>query len=234
MEPVRYLQVMSTHHYNPPNEPWLDVRYSDRDIVVVSKPSGLLSVPGRLHKDSVLERLSEQNSNCYAVHRLDMDTSGVMIFALRRKAERHLNAQFRLRQVEKKYLALVDGLLDISEGVIDASLRREGGLPPRSVIDHENGKSALTHYELIHHESRQTLVHLYPKTGRSHQLRVHMMSIGHPVIGDRIYHPKSETDQRLMLHAYELSFNHPYSEKRMTFRCEPDPEFNFTPEEFDV
>jgi tRNA pseudouridine32 synthase/23S rRNA pseudouridine746 synthase len=163
-----------------------------------------------------------------------MDTSGVMVFALRRKAERHLNNQFRLRQVEKKYLALVEGELLESNGVIDAPLRREGGLPPRSVIDHDDGKSSITHYELLLRSSRQSLVGLYPKTGRSHQLRVHMLSLGHPIIGDRIYHSKPDPGQRLMLHAHELSFTHPYSEKRMTFRCEPDPEFNFTPEEFDV
>ena len=189
--------------------PWLNIRYQDRDFLIVDKPAGILSVPGRIHPDSILSRVKEDCENAYAVHRLDMDTSGLLIVALRRKSERSLQEQFRERSVQKKYVAVVDGIVTQKEGVITAPLSRSIGSPPRSYIDELKGKSACTHYQLLEYEGGSSRLLLLPKTGRSHQLRVHLQSIGHPIIGDRFYHPAPK-NPRMLLHAQELVFTHPY------------------------
>ena len=195
--------------YRPPQDP-LSVLYRDRDVIVVNKPPGLLCVPGRLHKDSVLLRLKSEISPLYDVHRLDMDTSGIMIFALRRKAEKALKAAFRERRVHKCYIALVDGTPTLDRGFIDLPLRRLQGLPPRSVVDFSSGKEARTDYRVLEYRDGQTLLELIPKTGRSHQLRVHLFSKSMPIVGDRIYNPSSQA-MRMMLHARSIRFPHPYS-----------------------
>lgn len=201
--------------YNPPKSP-LNIIYQDRDFLIVDKPSGLLSVPGRIHKDSVLSRILEQEEKAYAVHRLDMDTSGLLVIALRRKAEKALMEEFRLRRVQKEYAALVSGHLSQSSGEIVAPLSRCLGTPPRSMVDWENGKDAKTIYRVIGKESSNTRVRLFPQTGRSHQLRIHLLYLGHPILGDRFYFPES-LETRLMLHAKKLVFAHPYHKKNMTF-----------------
>ncbi|MAA79639.1 MAG: RNA pseudouridine synthase [Deltaproteobacteria bacterium] len=202
--------------YNPPKEPWLSILYQDKDFLVVDKPSGLLSVPGRIHKDSVLSRVLEIEERAYAVHRLDMDTSGLLVIALRRKAEKALMEEFRLRRVQKEYVAIVSGTLSQIRGVISAPLSRCLGSPPRSEIDWENGKAAYTEYKVLHQSDTKAYVQLFPKTGRSHQLRVHLLHLGHPILGDRFYFPESQ-EKRLMLHAKRLIFAHPYHGKRMEF-----------------
>ena len=118
---------MTDFIYSPPTDPWLDIVHRDRDIVVVNKPSGLLSVPGKIHADSILKRLEGQEERCYAVHRIDMDTSGLQVVALRRAAERELHRQFRERLVQKAYIAVVDGIVAKAEGTIERPLKREGG-----------------------------------------------------------------------------------------------------------
>ena len=212
---------MTDFVYQPPTEPWLDIVHRDRDIIVVNKPSGLLSVPGRLHCDSILSRLHAQEERCYAVHRIDMDTSGLQIEALRRAAERNLHQQFRERKVIKIYVALVEGRVAEREGHIDVPLRRQGGEPPRSMVDPISGKPAQTIFRVLHHFETQTLVLLKPQTGRSHQLRVHMRHLGHPIVGDRIYHPSPQAGARLMLHAHQLQFEHPYSQEMIRLSCLP-------------
>lgn len=207
--------------YSPPTEP-LKIIYEDRDFVVVDKPSGLLSVPGRVHRDSVLERLSKRYKHVYAVHRLDMDTSGILVVAIRRKSEKELQRQFREKEVKKIYIAVVEGLVSSGKGSISSPLLRIGGLPPRSVIDSEKGKSALTEYAVEDHLLSRTRLKLFPKTGRSHQLRVHLASIGHPIVGDRIYHPSPNSDSRLLLHAQKLTIRHPYSGERHVFSSDPE------------
>ena len=135
-----------------------------------------------------------------------MDTSGLLIFALRRKAERELHRQFRERLVCKVYVALVDGLVSTASGTVRSPLRRVGGGPPFSVVDHHSGKPARTDFQVLGHYDGRTLLALRPFTGRSHQLRVHMLSLGHPIVGDRIYNPDFKTHNRLMLHATQIEF----------------------------
>ena len=150
---------MSDFKYQPPQG--LHIQYTDRDLVIVNKPPGLLSVPGKHHKDSALTRAQHQHGRLYAVHRLDMDTSGLLIFAKKRKAERHLHAQFRNRSVEKVYVAVVVGTLK-GEGVISVPLRRLSGTPPRSGGDLD-GREAVTAYrsEPLHNQTSR--VYLVPK-----------------------------------------------------------------------
>jgi tRNA pseudouridine32 synthase/23S rRNA pseudouridine746 synthase len=182
----------------------------------VDKPSGLLSVPGKEHRDSVLARVLAQEKQAYAVHRLDMDTSGLMLIALRRKAERALMEEFRVRRVYKQYIALVEGHMQKESGEIDVPLSRCVGSPPRSVVDWEHGKSAKTTYKVLGYEGTYTRVLLVPMTGRSHQLRVHLLHIGYPIVGDRFYHP-TWCGKRLMLHAQQLRFAHPYHKRECDF-----------------
>ena len=206
--------------YSPPTGP-LRIVHEDRDMAVVDKPSGLLSVPGRVHADSVLSRLQERYPHVYAVHRLDMDTSGLLVVALRRKAERELQRQFRERLVGKAYLAVVRGVVAEGEGEIHLPLSRVPGQPPRSVVDHAAGRSALTRYRVLERLGERTRLALMPRTGRSHQLRVHLYAIGHPIVGDRFYGPPTAPGQRLMLHAHTLSFLHPYDGRQILLEAVP-------------
>jgi len=212
--------------YAPPTTPWLSVIHHDRDLLVVDKPSGLLSVPGRQPgwQDSALLRARRDHPIIYDVHRLDMDTSGVLVLALRRKAEAALKQQFEARTMAKRYLARVWGQPP-DHGVIDLPLTRVGGLPPRNEVDHSGGKTAVTRYRVLERDPDSTLLLLEPRTGRSHQLRVHLEAIGHPILGDRIYGPAAvvAASPRLMLHAWQLELDHPYSGERMKLEA-PAPE----------
>lgn len=203
--------------------PWLDIIYQDKDIMVINKPSGLLSVPGRdpAHKDSIYTRILANHPNSQIVHRLDMATSGIMVVALRRNAERELKRQFRDRETKKIYYARVAGFMP-SAGSVDLPLICDWPNRPKQKVDHQIGKASLTHFEAISYGKRSTLVKLTPITGRSHQLRVHMMALGHPILGDGFYADPlaKHLAPRLLLHAAELSFTHPYSNEPMTFHCE--------------
>ncbi|WP_372871397.1 bifunctional tRNA pseudouridine(32) synthase/23S rRNA pseudouridine(746) synthase RluA [Shewanella sp.] len=206
--------------YNPPTEPWLEILHQDRDIIVINKPSGLLSVPGRdpIHHDSAWSRIKTEHPNSQVVHRLDMATSGVMVYALRKSAEVELKRQFRDRETNKIYYARVAGHVRQNTSV-DLPLICDWPNRPRQKVDHAVGKPSLTHVEVVSYGKRSTLVKLTPITGRSHQLRVHMMALGHPILGDGFYADplaKSLAD-RLLLHAASLSFIHPYSGEPLTF-----------------
>jgi tRNA pseudouridine32 synthase/23S rRNA pseudouridine746 synthase len=208
----------SDFEYRPPTVPWLTTIYQDRDMVVLDKPAGLLSIPGKTHNDSALSRVLGEYPHAYAVHRLDMDTSGIMVIALRRKAEAELQRQFRMREVRKCYVALVWGHIDGSDGIIDAPLLRVPGQPPRSVIDLIDGRKAQTEYKVLGRDGDFTRVELRPLTGRSHQLRVHMLSLGHPIVGDRFYGPtRTVSLNRLHLHAQGLELKHPFSGEPIKF-----------------
>lgn len=220
--------------YQPPGAPWPKILYQDKDLLVVEKPSGLLSNPGRGDhlQDSVQQRLAQQFSPLYLIHRLDMATSGLMVFALRKKAEVALKQQFASRLVEKTYLARVAGIPPVSAGLIDlplaASPQYSPGVAPRHQICHERGKAAQTFYRLLWQDHASALLQLQPITGRSHQLRVHLASLGHPILGDAIYatQDQQQAATRLLLHATELTFSHPYSGERLQFVCPPElPEF---------
>lgn len=210
--------------YTPPEQP-LEILYHDRDIAVINKPSGLLSVPGGSPDlaDCAESRLAEQLGELvYSVHRLDLWTSGLLIFALRRKAEADLHAQFRDRIIKKKYIALAAGHIQKSTGTMDWPLATDPNERPKQCVDYSKGKPALTHYQIIEYRREHTLVALFPYTGRSHQLRVHLATLGHPILGDPFYAPESIRKQanRLMLHAEWIQFQHPYHHECMEF-CSP-------------
>lgn len=213
--------------YNPPTEPWLYILYQDEHIIVVNKPSDLLSVPGKAaeHYDSVMARVQRDFPAAESVHRLDMATSGVIAVALNKAAERELKRQFREREPKKTYIARVWGHLEHDDGLIDLPLICDWPNRPKQKVCYETGKSAQTEYQVINRDSDgSTRVRLMPITGRSHQLRVHMLDIGHPILGDRFYaHPQAKAmAPRLQLHAQELMITHPAFGTPMHFRCEPD------------
>lgn len=213
--------------YNPPTDPWLHVLYQDQHIIVVNKPSGLLSVPGRApeHHDSTMSRIQRDFPHAESVHRLDMATSGVIAVALTKAAERELKRQFREREPKKSYIARVWGWLEHDEGVIDLPLICDWPNRPKQKVCFEEGKPAQTQYQVLAREADGTTrVKLMPITGRSHQLRVHLLALGHPILGDGFYaHPEANAlAARLLLHAQELAITHPAFGTPMHFRCEPD------------
>ncbi|CDL79393.1 bifunctional tRNA pseudouridine(32) synthase/23S rRNA pseudouridine(746) synthase RluA [Xenorhabdus cabanillasii] len=212
--------------YNPPTDPWLHVLYQDEHIMVVNKPSGLLSVPGKAeeHKDSIMTRIQAEFPTAESVHRLDMATSGVMVVALTKAAERELKRQFREREPKKVYIARVWGKLEQEQGLVDLPLICDWPNRPKQKICFETGKSAQTEYQVIEYEAQATRVRLAPITGRSHQLRVHMLALGNPILGDRFYaHQQArELAPRLQLHAQELSISHPACGSPIHFECKAD------------
>ncbi|WP_372773407.1 bifunctional tRNA pseudouridine(32) synthase/23S rRNA pseudouridine(746) synthase RluA [Pantoea sp. WEP] len=213
--------------YNPPLDPWLHILYQDEHIVVVNKPSGLLSVPGRLeeHKDSVMTRIQRDFPQAESVHRLDMATSGVIVVALTKAAERELKRQFREREPAKQYVARVWGHPAAEKGMIDLPLICDWPNRPKQMVSVELGKPAQTEYQVLAYDADNSArVQLKPITGRSHQLRVHLLALGHPILGDRFYaHPEAlAMAPRLQLHAESLTITHPAFGNSMTFRQPAD------------
>ncbi len=208
--------------YEPPKTP-LDILYIDEDVLVVNKPSGLLTVPGKelKHHDSLELRVKIEYPNSFLVHRLDMDTSGVIIFALSKSTQRSLNLQFEKRIVKKLYEARVFGNITEDNGFIDLPLIVDWPNRPLQKIDAKEGKSALTHWQVLDREGDVTRVALMPETGRTHQLRVHMMSLGHTILGDRFYGNVAEINlaNELQLHAKDLIIIHPKNGKKITFKA---------------
>jgi len=208
--------------YAPPTGP-LDVVHRDADILVLNKPSGLLSVPGKAveHADCLELRAKAAFPEALLIHRLDMDTSGLMIFALNKAAQRHLGLQFERRHVAKTYEALVWGQPD-DEGEVDLPLIVDWPNRPLQMVDHARGKPALTRWQVLAREADYARVKLMPKTGRSHQLRVHMLALGHPILGDRFYAkgPALDAAPRLCLHAKQLEIFHPSGGARVAFSVE--------------
>lgn len=210
--------------YNPPDLP-LDVLFEDAHVVVVNKPAGLLSVPGRgAHLgDCLLSRVRDVFADALLVHRLDRDTSGVMVFALTAHAQRHLSGQFEARSTRKTYVARVVGRLEPKTGVVDLPLIVDWPNRPRQMVCHETGKPALTEWRVQKYAEGESRVRLMPKTGRSHQLRVHMLALGHPILGDPLYASGAAADhERMMLHSEELRLKHPESGVSLKFRAKAD------------
>ena len=208
--------------YEPPKTP-LDILYIDEDVLVLNKPSGLLTVPGKelKHHDSLELRVKIEYPNSFLVHRLDMDTSGVIIFALSKSTQRSLNLQFEKRIVKKLYEARVFGNITEDNGFIDLPLIVDWPNRPLQKIDAKEGKSALTHWQVLNREGDVTRVALMPETGRTHQLRVHMMSLGHTILGDRFYGNVAEINlaNELQLHAKDLMIHHPKNGKKIIFKA---------------
>lgn len=213
--------------YNPPLEPWLHILYQDSHIIVVNKPSGLLSVPGRLpeHHDSVMLRIQRDYPDAQSVHRLDMATSGVIVVALTKAAERELKRQFREREPQKTYIARIWGHPATEKGLVDLPLICDWPNRPRQKVCFETGKAARTEWRVTDYcDAVSCRVELKPITGRSHQLRVHMLALGHPILGDGFYaHPQAKAlASRLLLHAESLTITHPAYGTPMTFRQPAD------------
>jgi tRNA pseudouridine32 synthase/23S rRNA pseudouridine746 synthase len=198
--------------YKPPQDP-LDIIHQDAHLIVVNKPSGLLSVPGKAveHRDCLETRVKAAYADALLVHRLDMDTSGVMIFARSKDVQRHLGLQFERRHLEKTYVARVWGQITADSGIVDLPLLVDWPNRPLQKVDHENGKASVTKWSVVARDGHTTRVELFPKTGRSHQLRVHMLEIGHPILGDRFYgdYAVIAAADRLQLHAQSLRLRHP-------------------------
>jgi len=206
--------------YSPPPDP-LAVLHADHEIVVVDKPSGLLSVPGKGEHlaDCLLSRVQGAFPQALLVHRLDRDTSGLMVFALTRAAQRHLGLQFEKRQVKKTYVARVWGMPADRSGTVDLPLIVDWPNRPLQKVDHDNGRAAVTGWRVMRAEEPGARVKLFPQTGRSHQLRVHMLALGHPILGDPFYSSGPARDfPRLMLHAEELRLRHPDGGAGQRFR----------------
>ena len=213
---------MALIEYNPPQEPWLDLVYRDDYIAVVNKPSGLLSVPGNQpqYYDSAMSRVKEKYGFCEPAHRLDMATSGILLFALSKAADRELKRQFREREPKKYYQALVWGHVEQEHGVVELPLICDWENRPRQKICFERGKRAVTFYDVLQrYPNNTTRVKLTPITGRSHQLRLHMLALGHPILGDKFYaHPQAKAlSPRLCLHAESLQIQHPITGEAMEF-----------------
>lgn len=207
--------------YRPPDTP-LDILHHDHQLLVANKPAGLLSVPGKGEHlaDCLLARLRAAFPEALLVHRLDRDTSGVMVFALSPAAQRHLGLQFEKRQVKKTYVARVWGVPDTASGTVDLPLCADWPNRPKQMVDHENGRAAVTDWKLLKTQGETARMRLMPMTGRSHQLRVHMREIGHPILGDPFYSEGPARDfPRLMLHAEELRLRHPDGGRGVRFRA---------------
>jgi len=196
--------------YAPPRDPWLSPVHVDDDLIVLDKPSGLLTVPGKTPDlaDCLEERAMQEWPGARIVHRLDMDTSGVIVLARNHPACRHLGMQFEKRQTEKRYIARVAGVLAQDSGLIDLPLRCDWPNRPLQMVCHEKGRPSQTEWRVIEREDGATRVALMPVTGRSHQLRVHMLTLGHPILGDAFYGER-DSAPRLQLHAEMLRLRHP-------------------------
>jgi tRNA pseudouridine32 synthase/23S rRNA pseudouridine746 synthase len=206
--------------YSPPNDP-LAILHEDAEVLLVDKPAGLLSVPGKGPElaDCLLTRVQGAFPDALLVHRLDRDTSGVMIFALTPYAQRHLGLQFEKRMTRKMYVARIWGQPTEKAGSIDLPLIVDWPNRPRQMVCHETGKAAQTDWKVVKSDGETSRVRLFPKTGRSHQLRVHMLSLGHPILGDPFYAQGPAQDfPRMMLHSEELRFKHPQGGRSVKIR----------------
>ncbi len=207
--------------YAAPADDGLDLIYLDAALLVVNRPAGLLAVPGRgaEKRDCLARRVQAAFPEALIVHRLDLATSGLLVLARTKEMQRRLSRLFAGRQVDKRYLAVVSGSLPTLAGQIDLPLGADWSDRPRQKVDRLAGKPALTRYQVLSddpagHTSRLAL---WPATGRTHQLRVHLQAIGHPIVGDALY--AGAAAERLLLHAEELAFAHPGSAQAMRFCC---------------
>jgi tRNA pseudouridine32 synthase/23S rRNA pseudouridine746 synthase len=210
----------------PAPMPAFDVIHADDCLLVLDKPAGLLSVPGigPANQDCLARRAAAAHPGARIVHRLDRETSGVIALALDADTHRALSGQFERREVAKRYVAVVAGLVGDDESEIDLPLRKDLDPPtpgPRHIVDHRHGRPALTRYRVLERVGDASRLELFPLTGRSHQLRVHLSAVGHPILGDDLYAPPEIVvrARRLLLHAGALSLTHPATGEWMTFRA---------------
>ena len=215
---MREMQGMTDSSYAPPDAAPV-ILHEDHELVFVDKPAGLLSVPGKGPHlvDCMIERLRVAFPEILLVHRLDRDTSGVMVFARTPHAQRHLGLQFEKRQTRKTYIARVHGCPEASTGQVDLPLTVDWPNRPRQMVCHKTGRPAQTDWQVIRREESGARMRLMPLTGRSHQLRVHMLALGHPILGDPFYATgAARAYPRLMLHAQSLRLRHPDGGRGLT------------------
>ncbi len=207
----------------------IKILYSDKDVVVLEKPAGLLSVATDFQKENTVHAYLKKNLNAkeiFPVHRLDRETSGVMLFALSKEARTHFKEEFQERRVKKTYVAVCEGVFKEKSGIWESLLQEDpSSYFVREVKDANLGKQATTHFKVIDGNSRYTLVEMDLKTGRKNQLRVHCQAAGHSIVGDTKYGAKTNPLKRLCLHAFHLSFTHPKTKKTLTFKTPHPPEF---------
>ncbi|MEZ5571870.1 MAG: pseudouridine synthase [Halioglobus sp.] len=217
-EPPPYLVPHSTEE--------IVVLYEDSDLLLVRKPHLLLTIPGRhpLNKDCLITRLQQRYPSASIVHRLDLDTSGIMVIPLNKATHAHISRQFQQRQVHKTYHAVVFGEITQDRGQVDLPIVCDWERRPRQKICHQHGRVALTHYEVLQRSGDRTRVLLKPVTGRSHQLRIHMRELGHPILGCDMYAHDTALGMadRLMLHATTLEFTHPTTGVWLRGECQAD------------
>ncbi|MBS1209376.1 MAG: rluA [Proteobacteria bacterium] len=205
----------TTAPYLPPPDSGLSIIYQDDSLLVLNKPAGLLSVPGRGAEkaDCLASRVQQRFTDALIVHRLDMETSGLIVMARGAAMHRQLSQLFEQRKVSKRYLAVVDGRLAPECGEVNLPLITDWPNRPRQIVDTAHGKPSQTYYQVLQYDALRdtSRVALSPVTGRSHQLRVHMQALGHPILGDALYAHQAAREKapRLLLHAEYLSFPHP-------------------------
>lgn len=214
------------HIYDPPTGP-LDIVYEDEQLLAANKPSGLLSVPGRGDHlaDCFIARLQAYDPKVLLVHRLDCDTSGLMIFAKTPEAQRHIGLQFEKRYTRKSYTAWVHGIPNDAKGEIDLPIIVDWPNRPMQKICHETGRASQTTWRKIGKKNGCAKLELKPRTGRSHQLRIHCREIGFPILGDTLYGPDPIRSPRLMLHSTTLDLRHPIGGEWLSLECKPPAEF---------
>lgn len=204
----------------------LEILFEDADLLVVNKPPWLLSVPGRLpeNKDSIALRAEQAYGEIFVVHRLDCATSGIMLLAKTKLAQRNINRQFHDRETQKEYIAIGAGKATSASGEVQIPLIVDWPNRPRQKVDYEQGKFAHTLYKVIEEQNNQVRMKLTPITGRSHQLRMHMLCLGLPIIGDRLYAPEliAKASERMLLHAYKLALKHPTTGEKVVFTAPCD------------
>lgn len=201
--------------------PGFTLLYIDDALLVVDKPAGLLAVPGRgpAGVDNLVTRVQQAHPEACTVHRLDMSTSGLMLLARGPDMQRALNRSFEQRAVHKRYEAVVHGLVTSDTGHIDVPLMADWPRRPRQKVDFEAGKASLTRWQVLARDAatQHTRLRLEPVTGRTHQLRVHLLHLGHPIVGDDLYGTDATATSRLLLHACELRFVHPVHDSECRF-----------------
>lgn len=209
--------------YIAPPDSGIEIVHLDSALLLVNKPAGLLAVPGRgaEKQDCLARRVQAAHPSALIVHRLDMHTSGLLLFAFGKEMQRQLSIHFAQRRIDKRYVAVVAGQPVAASGTIDLPLAADWPRRPRQKVDRLAGKPARTRYQVLQHDAAAdtTRLALWPETGRTHQLRLHLQAIGHPIIGDLLYGGGATPGQpqRLLLHAEHLALVHPASGQTMHF-----------------
>lgn len=218
--------LSSRETFDPPKVPGLKILYEDRYMIVIDKPVGLLSVPldGETSKRHALGLLREhcRTEQIFAVHRIDRETSGILLFARGKESEARFDALFEKHDIFREYFAIVEGSVQENQGTWQSHLLE---LPSYHVVDSPEGKEAITHYSVIRRSSKYTYLKLQLETGRKHQIRVHCQMKGHPVLGDSRYGSVENPLKRLCLHACALGFTHPFTKKKVLFSSPLPPIF---------